>query len=331
MKRALQTILLKFCRTFGTKVYDAQSGEMLGRCMMISWKGRMHIIGAESHWVPVPLPQKRMTYWKQEIGFTCHPTETPPRSTGALNILSSSSLASSPPRILVAVLDHRSPNEVNRILSHWMHAGVAKEDLLLLYGGQKEGFAAQEHQPRFLLKDSRLQTRDHQREGQSYRSAFRAVDQWLQNNPHTHILFMEGDHVPVDPDVLQQYLKTMQEEDADVLGYAVQRIDGTIHPHWLGTESNTYATQPMWSMLGTGHFWKREVWGTVTRDERCAGWYLEMDLATSVVQNGFRLIGLTDQDRFVMNLPERLPCPWQDAGSMGAWTVHPVKDPGDPI
>ena len=55
------------------KIRDAQSGRILGRVLMIPWGGKIHVIGLPEAVRPFFLPQKRLTYWKQEIGFTVRP------------------------------------------------------------------------------------------------------------------------------------------------------------------------------------------------------------------------------------------------------------------
>jgi hypothetical protein len=39
----------------------------------VPWRGKLHVIGLKEAVRAVFLPQKRPTYWKQEIGFTTHP------------------------------------------------------------------------------------------------------------------------------------------------------------------------------------------------------------------------------------------------------------------
>jgi hypothetical protein len=57
----------------GTKIVDVESGRTLGKAFAISWRGKIHLIGLETAVRPTFLPQTRLTYWKQEIGFTTHP------------------------------------------------------------------------------------------------------------------------------------------------------------------------------------------------------------------------------------------------------------------
>jgi hypothetical protein len=74
MKKALKRIGLSVARTLGTEFRDIATGQHLGRGFVFPWRGKIHLVGLDSVVRPVFLPQKRVTYWKQEIGFSKHPT-----------------------------------------------------------------------------------------------------------------------------------------------------------------------------------------------------------------------------------------------------------------
>ena len=46
---------------------------MLGRALLVPFRGRIHVIGLDANVVPEFAPQERLTYWKQELRFTTHP------------------------------------------------------------------------------------------------------------------------------------------------------------------------------------------------------------------------------------------------------------------
>lgn len=69
----LREIFLWTARKLGTEIIDARSGELLGRAFLLCWGGRLWIIGLERPVYPLFLPQKRLTYWRQEMGFATHP------------------------------------------------------------------------------------------------------------------------------------------------------------------------------------------------------------------------------------------------------------------
>ena len=71
LRKLLRSAGLKVAHTIGARIVD-QSGRQLGRALIIPWRGKIHVVGLEVplsvHWEP----QKRLTYWKQEIGFATH-------------------------------------------------------------------------------------------------------------------------------------------------------------------------------------------------------------------------------------------------------------------
>ena len=69
----MRAALLWVARGFGSEIVDARTGERLGRALLLTWRGRIHAVGLERSVQPIFLPQRRLTYWRQEIGFTTHP------------------------------------------------------------------------------------------------------------------------------------------------------------------------------------------------------------------------------------------------------------------
>lgn len=68
MKRTLLA-MLRFC--LGIKIVDQRTGKILGKVLVVRWKGGLRIIGLEEACVvPHFLPQKRETYWAQDLGFS---------------------------------------------------------------------------------------------------------------------------------------------------------------------------------------------------------------------------------------------------------------------
>ena len=62
-------------RLLGSEVIDQRTGKKAGRAFFFGWRGRVVVIGLDNEppLRAVFLPQERLTYWKQEIGFTSHP------------------------------------------------------------------------------------------------------------------------------------------------------------------------------------------------------------------------------------------------------------------
>ena len=73
IRKFIRAVGLKIAQTIGTPIKDFPSGRSLGRALVIPWRGKIHIIGLKAAVHPMFQPQKRLTYWKQEIVFTEHP------------------------------------------------------------------------------------------------------------------------------------------------------------------------------------------------------------------------------------------------------------------
>lgn len=75
LRQLVRNCALAIIRRCGTTVVDQRTGERLGRAFFIGWRGRVIAIGLENE-PPLQvtfLPQERLTFWKQEIGFASHP------------------------------------------------------------------------------------------------------------------------------------------------------------------------------------------------------------------------------------------------------------------
>jgi hypothetical protein len=72
MRKFIRSIGLSLARIFGTRVTDVQTGRLLDKALIIPWRGKIHVIGLQKNVRPMFQPQKRLTYWKQTIGFTAH-------------------------------------------------------------------------------------------------------------------------------------------------------------------------------------------------------------------------------------------------------------------
>ena len=74
-KRTARDLGVALAQRFGTRLHDAVTGEPLGRVLLIPWGGKIHVIGVVPEFSVRAqfLVQSRLTYWKQEIGFTTTP------------------------------------------------------------------------------------------------------------------------------------------------------------------------------------------------------------------------------------------------------------------
>ena len=79
IKMLLRAAGLAALRALGTTIIDARTGTPLGRAFLFPWRGTIKVIGLDVPVVPVFLPQTRLPYWKQELGFTTHPPSDFPR------------------------------------------------------------------------------------------------------------------------------------------------------------------------------------------------------------------------------------------------------------
>lgn len=319
LKQAIRDVGVSFFRLIGSEIRDCRTGKLLGRGLVFYWGGRVHLLGCDCAVVPVPMPQSRLTYWTQSIGFTAHPEVDFPSRHAKTAATHASDQA------LLLLLDHRDPASVEKTICLWTKAGFDRENVLLAYGGSQDAFQKISHPQKFLLTESKHRTSDHQRERQSYREIFSRTTDWMHDRPFTHVLFQEYDHLPMVSDLPARMLRCLAEQKADVLAYHLGRVDASTNPHWLATVTDTYEQQIALSMLGTGHFWTRGAWQAVARDITLADWYLELDLPTTARRLGYRLREIPAQGRFVQNLPTKRPDP-HSALAAGAWTLHPVKD-----
>ena len=317
LKQALRDIGVGFFRLIGSEIRDCRTGKPLGRGLIFYWGGRVHLLGCDCAIVPLPIAQKRLTYWKQLIGFTAHPEVDFPKQHAVS--------ADEPDNVLLVLLDHRDPESVEKTICLWTKAGFDRESLLLAYGGSQDAFQKISHSQKFLLTESKHKTSDHQRERQSYREIFFRTTNWLKGRSFTHILFQEYDHLPMIADLPARMLRCLAAENADILAYHLGRVDASTNPHWLSTVTDTYEEKVALSLLGTGHFWRREAWESVAADNTLANWYLELDLPTTAHRLGYRLREIPSQGKFVQNLEINRPSP-TDAMASGAWSLHPVKD-----
>jgi len=71
----IRNAIVAMFRFLGSDVIDRRTGKKAGRAFVFGWKGRVIVIGLENEppLRPIFLPQERLTFWKQEIGFTSPP------------------------------------------------------------------------------------------------------------------------------------------------------------------------------------------------------------------------------------------------------------------
>jgi hypothetical protein len=239
--------------------------------------------------------------------------------------------------VLNLILTHQSAEDVARLICYWENY-VDKQSILIAYGGTPDEFGKISYKQKFLVEDSGLRTRDHQREFQSYTAMLRQAHDFMCKEATTcrFVYFAEYDHVPLIPDLNDQQLQRLAAEAADLLAYHVYRADGTSSAHYLYHLANpdfvnfwrqiTRRANPdvVLSCFGTGSFWTREAFQEVVSVVQPFPTYLELYLPTLAHHLGFRVRDMTDQNQFVRAL-EREIVSVDQARAKGAWSLHPVK------
>ena len=69
----LRSFVLALARLFASDLRDIHTGEKIGRALLLPWRGKVHVIGLETSVKVEFVPQDRLTFWKQEVGFSAHP------------------------------------------------------------------------------------------------------------------------------------------------------------------------------------------------------------------------------------------------------------------
>jgi hypothetical protein len=81
LKATLRKSVVTIANRCGSAIIDHRTGAPLGRAFMFCWGGKVYFIGLDHALVPEFLPQKRLTYWKQILGFTSHSKPDFPNET----------------------------------------------------------------------------------------------------------------------------------------------------------------------------------------------------------------------------------------------------------
>ncbi|HWB07033.1 MAG TPA: hypothetical protein VG796_28680 [Verrucomicrobiales bacterium] len=238
---------------------------------------------------------------------------------------------------LTILLTHQAEPLVEAMVAWWQRHAPGP-DILIAYGGTRERFEALRVPEKVFVDDSRLRTRDHQRERQSFAGVFSAVNGWLRHRQSYRLIHLsEFDCIPLCGDIFGKLEARLAAEDADILGCRLERLDGTNHPHYLYHSADPsfapFLNQismrkdraVVLSMLGCVSFWKRGAFTAVADAGESPPLYLEIAMPTLAHHLGFRVRGLGDQSAWVQ--PAGNLAPKLDAlRAAGAWMAHPVKD-----
>ena len=238
---------------------------------------------------------------------------------------------------LTIILTHQNSEAVSAMLRYWS-ALDAEQDFLIGNGGPHDLQKALDY-PVVVVNDPALRTRDHGREKQSYQGVFRAVAQTVKASRAQFVSFVEYDEVPVVADLNCRMIASLEEEQADVLGFRLYRVDGTSHHQYLDhcrdpeflaywREVSCRAEKGIvLSMLGCGSFWRSEAFLAVAALVSAPRVYLEMFMPTAAHHLGYRVRPFPAEQENSME-PEvvKFASALDEWKSRGAWRVHPVKE-----
>ena len=328
MKQRIRSIVLMLIRWISPEIRDCDSGRVLGRGFFFAWGARIWLVGYSGRpLVPKFLPQKRLTIWRQDIGFTAPPAPDFERLPGM----------PSPDggRVLNLLLTHRVGDEFGRVVEHWSRV-CAPENLWVAFGGSREDFDALGWPRKVFVDDPELRTKDNQREKQSFLGIFKAMKEVVEREHPDYIYLCEYDHLPLVDDLNARQVAEIREERADVMGHWLDRMDGSGHYFQLYHESDPEFAQ-FWksvsrrkdkgvvqNMFGSGSLWSREAFLAVAASEKPIPCYLEIHLPTLAHHLGFRVRQWENRNHLISNFP--LAHATVDAArERGCWTVHPVK------
>ncbi len=331
LKLKILKLVMGVVDLLASDIKDDVTGLTLGRGLLLGFFGRLYLIGYEGRPLrPRFQVQKRLTYWKQTIGFTAQPVPDFPRLLDA-----SVTKEAVSPKVMNILLTHQEGADFERVKQVWKPV-CAEENLWVAFGGTEEAFAELDYPRKVWIDDPKLRTRDHQREKQSYEGIFRAMAPIVQLEQPDYVYLCEYDQLPLIDDLNVRQVQVIRQEGADVMGHWLYRIDETSHPHLLYHEADVQFS-PFWasiskrenpsvilSMFGSGSFWTSEAFLAVAHQSQEIECYLEIYLPTLAHHLGFRVRPWNDSNHLISNLPSPA-VNQEEAMKRGCWTVHPVK------
>lgn len=332
VKLHLRNAFLRLVDLFSREIFDLEDGRPLGRALLFGQGAGVRVIGHEGlpPLVPRFVPQERLTYWKQSIGFT-----TPPRPDFPhLEEVPSASLPSSP-RVLNVVLNHLDGERLVRTKERWRDV-CKEEDLWIAFGGKRRSYDRIGIERSVFIGDASLRREDNQREMQSYTGIFHAMAPVIERERPDFIYLCEYDHVPLRSDLNVLQVAEITAEGADVMGHWLYRVDGTSHYHMLYHQSDPGFLR-YWqsisrreekgmvlSMFGSGSLWSREAFLAIASRTQQIPCYLELYLPTLAHHLGYRVRCWDESRHMISNLPSR-KFTVEEAKSRNCLTIHPVK------
>jgi N-acetylglucosaminyldiphosphoundecaprenol N-acetyl-beta-D-mannosaminyltransferase len=331
-KLHFRKLFLRLVDLLASEIHDHRNGRSLGRAVLLGWGGGFRVIGHEGlpPLIPQFLPQGRLTYWKQSIGFTTTPRPDFPR----LECVRTDPVPETP-RVLNVVLTHIDGTRFHNLRERWRTV-CNEEDLWIAFGGKRHRFDTLGAQRSVFIGDAGLRRDDNQREKQSYTGIFHAMAPIVEKERPDFIYLSEYDHIPLRADLNALQVAEISAEGADVMGHWLYRVDGTSHYHMLYHQSDP-GFLSYWesvskrqdkgvvlSMFGSGSFWSREAFLAVAARKQEISCYLEIYLPTLAHHLGYRVRCWDESRHMISNLPSGK---WTADAARGnqCLTIHPVK------
>ena len=333
-KLSVRKAFLKIIALCSSEILDVKTGESLGRGLILGWRGHPWVIGHPGLPPLIPLfpPQKRLTYWKQSIGFTTHAKPDYSRIEGATSPLNQ--VADS--MVMNIILTHRGGDGLRSLLRSWSPV-CEVENLWIAFGGNHKEFDALDYPRKVFIADQDLRKVDNQRGKQSYDGIFRSFSSVVERENPDYVYLCEYDQIPLIDDLNKRQIEALLHENADVMGHWLYRIDGTSHHHMLYHQSDP-EFHPFWksvsrredpgvifSMFGSGSFWTRAAFLAVAAQSQDIDCYLELYMPTLAHHLGYRVRPWNEHNHLISNLPSP-DITLKKARQLACWTVHPVKE-----
>ncbi len=237
-------------------------------------------------------------------------------------------------KTVIVLISHQTPPEVAEMCATWQR-GNPDALVHVAYGGKEASFDELAWPNRSFIRDPRLRTRDHQRDRQSYLGIMRETVMALEKAAVDRVLMVECDVVPLRDGLTDYLLRREEEEDAQMLGTRLRRVDGTNHPHYLAHQSHPRFEEwlaqsvredktVVLMMMGSLSWWTWQAFAAVAGCEEPMPVYLEIALPTVAHQLGFRVRGLKELDDCLEPLGEMegLLEQWRHERK---WVAHPCK------
>lgn len=240
-------------------------------------------------------------------------------------------------RFLVLLLTHQDSTAVRRMVD-WWKGKMPGAQIVVAYGGSREGFDSLDVEDAYFVDDPELRTRDHPRERQSYLGVMRGALPFIDSGAPDWVYLAEYDEVPLAEDFSERLMANVEHEDADVLGHDLFRVDGTSNSHylahaydpgfiefWKGVSVRENRSMVL-SMLGCGSLWRASAFREIALLKPPLRIYLELYLPTAAHHLGYRVRPYGMDGRLMHPSHEKSRGDVERELEAGSWCIHPCKE-----